>query len=91
VVTGAQLRAARGLLNVSVAEVAADTGLAVNTVRRAEAVNGPCPITAANSQTLRSWFEAEGVIFLDADETGPGVRLMSVEPLPTVRRRRAKI
>lgn len=90
VLSGPQLRAARGLLNISVAELAEGTGLAINTIRRAEGTNGPCPVTAANSQTLRSWFERAGVVFIDADELGAGVRLAGAAPLPSQRRRRSR-
>ena len=87
-ITGAQLRAARGLLNVSVAELAERTGLAVNTIRRAESTNGPAPITVANSALLTKQFEDAGVVFIAADERGPGVRLVSPVPLPAQTRRR---
>jgi transcriptional regulator with XRE-family HTH domain len=74
-ITGAQIRAARALINMSVAELAEETGLAVNTIRRAEGTNGPAPITTANVRLLCSVFDRAGVLFLPADELGPGVRL----------------
>lgn len=86
--TGAQIRAARGLLNLSVAELSERTGLAINTVRRAEATNASAPITVANLSLIRSTLESAGVIFIDAGELGPGVRLASPEPMPKSRRRR---
>lgn len=89
-ITGAQLRAARGLLNLSVVELADQTGLAINTIRRAEATNGPAPITAANLTLLANVFDAAGVIFIAPDELGPGVRMKSREPLPARTRRRGK-
>lgn len=76
-VTGAQLRAARALLNVSVAELAETTGLAVNTIRRAEGTNGQAPITAANMKLLLTMLGQAGVLFIPADALGPGVRLAS--------------
>ena len=87
---GAQLRAARGLLNLSVAELAEQTGLAVNTIRRAESTNEVSGITDANMRLLRGTLETEGVVFLDANELGPGVRLKSTVPLPKRSRRRIK-
>lgn len=86
--TGAQLRAARGLVNLSVVEVAELTGLAVNTIRRAEATNGPVPINTANALVLRSTLEAAGVVFIPGDALGPGVRLKASLPAPARRRRR---
>ena len=75
VLTGAQIRAARGLLNMSVAELAARTGLAVNTIRRAEGTNEVPPITAANITLLVRTFEEAGVMFVEGGGLGVGVRL----------------
>lgn len=88
-VTGAQLRAARGLLNMSVSELAERTGLAMNTIRRAEATNGEAPITAANGQLLVTTLEQAGVVFIPADDMGAGARLKEPDPPPLQRRRRA--
>ncbi len=88
-VTGAQLRAARGLLNMSVSDLAERTGLALNTIRRAEATNAEAPITAANCQLLVSTLEAAGVLFIAADTLGAGVRLKEVDQAPLKRRRPA--
>lgn len=85
--TGAQLRAARGLLNMSASELAERTGLALNTVRRAEATNGAVPITVANANLLTAALEQAGVVFIPADELGPGVRLASSDQEPMQRRR----
>lgn len=79
--TGGQLRGARGLLNMSIAELCELTHLAPNTVKRAEATNGPAPITAANAALLVSCLQRYGVVFLPPDdEAGPGVRLSGLEP-----------
>jgi transcriptional regulator with XRE-family HTH domain len=88
VLTGSQLRAARGLLNLSVSELAERTGLALNTVKRAESTNGFPPITAANMKLLIGTLEAAGVLFIPADELGPGVRLKTPEPPAFEPRRR---
>lgn len=87
VVTGAQLRAARGLLNMSVLELSERTGLALNTVRKAEATNGIAPITLANAKLLVSTLDELGVVFIPADSLGAGVRLRSVDQEPLQRRR----
>lgn len=82
VVTPAQLRAARGLLNWSVSELSQKTGLAMNTVRKAEDVRHYRSINVPNAQLLRSTLEAEGILFIDADDKGVGARLLDpcVEP-----------
>lgn len=86
-VTGAQLRAARGLLNMSVSDLSERTGLAMNTIRRAEATNAVVPITAANAHLLVSTLEAAGVVFIPADTLGAGVRLGAIDQEPLQRRR----
>jgi transcriptional regulator with XRE-family HTH domain len=86
--TGAQIRAARGLLNLSVAELASQTGLAINTIRKAEATNQVASVTPANMNLIRSTLEAGGVHFIEPDELGAGVRFMSRNPKPPQHRRR---
>lgn len=87
VVTPAQLRGARGLLNWSVSDLAKRTGLAMNTVRKAEDAQAAGPVTAGNAQLLRSTLEAAGIIFIDADTLGVGARLRDPNIEPTQRRR----
>ncbi len=63
---------ARAALGWSVRELASKAGLAANTVSRYE--NG----TDAYGETLikiQRAFEQAGIIFIDEDEFGPGVRL----------------
>lgn len=86
--TGAQLRGARGLINISVAELAERTGLAINTIRRAEAANGPVRMTTDSLMLLMKALDDAGVEFIEPGERGPGVRLKATEPLPVHRRRR---
>ncbi|MND45307.1 hypothetical protein D3C80_361620 [compost metagenome] len=90
VVTGAQLRAARGLLNMSVSDLAERTGLALNTVRKAESTNAAAPVTAANAKLLTSTLEAAGVMFIPAGTHGAGVQLQSPDQEPLKRRRPSK-
>lgn len=90
-VTGSQLRAARGLLNLSIAELAEETGLAINTIRRAEGTNEAAPITAANLNLLVRALGANGIEFLEAaDGVGEGVRFRSADRVPLKARRRDK-
>lgn len=81
--SGSQLRAARALLNISVSVLSEDTGLAINTIRRAESSNEQPPITAANINLLRSYFEGRGIVFLPfANDHGLGVAFASEDPPP---------
>lgn len=86
-VTGAQIRAARGLLNMSVLDLSERTGLALNTIRKAEKPNGPVQVTTANAQLLVTTLEAAGVVFIAADSLGAGVRLRALDQQPLKRRR----
>ena len=87
-ITGSQLRAARGLLNLSVSELAEQTGLAINTIRRAEGTSGPAPITVANMNLLAATFDAAGVVFIPAGEQGFGVRFKSPDVIAHQPRRK---
>jgi hypothetical protein len=71
-----------------VAELAEQTGLAVNTIRKAEATNGPPPVTEANVNLLISAFTNAGVLFIQPDKLGPGVRLKARKPAAMRPRRR---
>lgn len=71
-VTSAQFRAARALLNWTVRDLAERAGVHRNTVTRAETeATGPGYATVAIRQTL----EAAGVEFIPENGGGPGVRL----------------
>ena len=90
--TGVQLRAALGILNMSVLNLSERTGLAANTIKRAIKTNGPAPINVANAKLLVTTLENAGVTLLGADgHAGGGARLTtaSVETAPLTRRRRA--
>lgn len=85
--TGAQLRAARGLLNMSVSDLAERASLAVNTIRKAEKTNGQAEVTSASARLLVTTLESAGVLFIPADRHGAGVRLVSPDQEPLRRRR----
>lgn len=88
--TGAQLRAARGLLNLSVKELSERSGLAANTIKRAEGTNDLSPITRANAKLLIAILMDLGVAFVAADEScGAGVRLRHGVDVQLTRKRRA--
>lgn len=68
-----QTRAARALLNWSQSTLSQSAGVARATLAEFEAGNR-IPI-ANNLEAIRAALELRGVVFLDADEIGPGVRL----------------
>ncbi len=72
--TAEQLTAGRAATGLSVQALAEQTGLGVNTVRRAEA-GGASVLTAVNAERLVAGLQALGISFLEADADGPGVRI----------------
>lgn len=79
--TGAQLRAARGLLAMSAEELAKESGLSLRTMRRVEKGHGTVQIKDGTENKIVSLLEARGVIFVPADSAGEGVRLR-IDPPP---------
>ncbi len=69
-----QMRAARGLLDWSQQELAEAAGLSVPTVKRAERDLG-LPVSADARTALQRAFEAAGIVFIDENGGGVGVRL----------------
>lgn len=66
-----QLRAARAALNWSSQKLADQTGLGVNTIKRAEA--GGVRMTAANSARLIEIFSQNGIGFVSSDDGRIGI------------------
>lgn len=71
--TAAQCRAARALLDWNQAELSERANVALSTVRRFE--NGAHQPIANNLAAIRAALESAGVIFIDQNGNGPGVRL----------------
>jgi hypothetical protein len=71
---GAQIRAARALLNWSAEELARHSALGLATIRRAEGHEKETALTAANDLAIRRTLEAAGVEFIADENGGPGVR-----------------
>jgi transcriptional regulator with XRE-family HTH domain len=71
--TAAQCRAARGLLDWTQQELADAAHIGVATVRVFEAENSEARYTT--QAMLRQAFESAGVEFIDGNGGGPGVRL----------------
>jgi transcriptional regulator with XRE-family HTH domain len=77
-ITAAQCRAARGLLGWSQQELARQAGVGIVTVHQLEAGRGEP--RRATVDVVRRAFEAAGVIFIEENGGGPGVRLRKREP-----------
>ena len=74
-VNAAQMRAARGLVGWSQTRLAEASGLALSTIKRMESERGPMRSSAENVLKVQQALEDAGVILIDEDEEGPGVRL----------------
>ena len=74
-IKSAQIRAARALLRWSAVDLARESSVGVNTIRRAEVAEDGISLTAANELAIRRALEAAGVEFIDENGGGPGVRL----------------
>ena len=73
--SSAQIRAARALLRWSAADLAKESALGANTIRRAEVAEEGTSLTAANELAIRRASDAAGVELIDENGGGPGVRL----------------
>jgi hypothetical protein len=73
--SGGQIRAGRALLRWSAEDLAKQALVGVNTIRRAEASDGPTTLTGANEAAIRRALEGGGVEIIEANGGGPGVRL----------------
>ena len=69
---GVQVRMGRAAVGWSVRELARNAGVTPNTISRIE--NGGDAL-ASTIERLQTALENAGVIFIDADKEGPGVRL----------------
>jgi len=73
-ITSAQIRSARGLLNWSRKELAEHSGVSFASMMRLESFDG---VPASNFKTLeaiKNAFESAGVEFIGSPENGAGVR-----------------
>jgi len=74
-VTGSQIRAARGILRWSGETLAKKAGVGIQTIKRMEGVDGVPPGRAATVADVQRALEAAGIEFIDQNGGGPGVRL----------------
>ncbi len=74
-ITAEQIRGARAMLRWSAKQLSERSGVSLPTVQRMEGERGPLRSSAGNVLKVQRALEDAGVIFIDADEEGPGVRL----------------
>src|SRR6476646_10203090 len=73
--SSSQIRAARALLRWSADDLARESALGLNTIKRAELAEDKTSLTVANDLAVRRALETAGVEFIDENGGGPGVRL----------------
>ena len=78
-ISSGQIRAARALLRMTVAELAESSGIGVATIKRLEATNGLPPAHVRTLESLRKALEGAGVEFLGSPDNQPGVVLTRPE------------
>ncbi len=79
-ITTEQIRGARAMLRWSAKQLSERSGVSLPTVQRMEGERGPLRSSAGNVLKVQRALEDAGVIFIDADEEGPGVRLKADRP-----------
>ncbi len=75
-----QIKAARALVAWSQEELAVASGVSLATVKRLESQDGEVGGRAETGERLRSALEAAGIIFVEENGEGPGVRLRKRRP-----------
>ena len=80
-ISGAQIRAARGLLGISATKLAERAGVDWSTIQRFESADGVLSSRSGTLQKIRDALEDAGVIFLGDPVTSPGVQLQTRSPV----------
>jgi transcriptional regulator with XRE-family HTH domain len=80
IVTGEQLRAARAMARIEQIDLARKAAVSVDTIKRLERTVGPISADVATMAAVVSALEAAGVIFVEENGEGPGVRLRKARP-----------
>jgi len=74
-ISGRQLAAARTLAGKTQADIAAAAGISIPTLKRMESSAATVSGIPNNVKAVISALESAGVIFIDQNGNGPGVRL----------------
>ena len=80
-----QIKAARALLTWSQEQLASAAKVSIPTIKRLEAQTGPVGGRSETGDKIRRSLEAAGVVFIDENGGGEGVRLRK---LPTTAKKR---
>jgi len=83
-ISGSQIRMARGFLKWSTKTLAQKAGLGVSTVRRMESVDGVPSSSGRNLDAIQKTLEDNGIIFIEANEFEPGIRAKLQKTRPII-------
>ena len=72
---GRQLRAARAMVDWRAETLAEAARVGINTIRQADAEDGPVRMTAANARAVQQSLEPAGIEFIDSNGGGDRVRM----------------
>jgi predicted transcriptional regulator len=78
-ISASQIKAGRALIDWSQTDLSEKSGLALATIKRMEKL-GPGRSAHSNVEAVKNALEAAGVIFIDANGDGAGVRLRGAGP-----------
>lgn len=73
--TSEQVRAARALLRWEQSKLSEASGISTPTIKRLESKSGPLAAQGRTIDDLQRALEAAGVVFIEQNGGGPGVRL----------------
>jgi hypothetical protein len=73
--SGAQVRAARGLLDWSIAELSSVAGVSPNTIKRLEATDDKLTGRGSTVLAVKHAFEERGIVFMGHDRATAGLRM----------------
>jgi len=79
-ITSAQIRAARGMLDWSRKDLAKFSGLSFASMIRLESFDGVPSSNFKTLEAIKAAFEQAGIEFIGTPEDGPGVRLKKSSP-----------
>jgi DNA-binding XRE family transcriptional regulator len=90
-ITRRQIAAARALARIEQADLAKAANISVPTLRRMEASESPALGMANNVAAVRTALESAGVIFVDENGEGHGVRCKRPQWAPCPRQSRFRV
>jgi predicted transcriptional regulator len=74
-ITSEQIRGARAMLRIEQSDLAARARVSLETIKRIERKPGPISALAGTLDAIQRALESAGVIFVEENGEGPGVRL----------------